>query len=136
MVVVRLINAIIATSIYLLLTPLILLAILFRKEQEHEYPRRKKEEREEPPFSLESVERRELLRKCAGKSMATLPVRGVQSQVRSRELVSSVAKAKDTLLSGELRKAQRAERTDAGLRRIRSNHVCNRKTATRKERVS
>lgn len=128
MAVVRLIGAIIATSIYICLTPVMLLWMIFQGDEKRVAYARKEKERTEPPFTLESDSRVKLFRECAGQSVATLSVRRVQSEVRGRKLVSSIAQTKDTLLPGKLRKAERGERTHASLRRIRSNAVRDRKT--------
>lgn len=125
--VVRLINAVIIGSLYIVFSPFMLLWLMFRRTTPHEYAR-KKETTEEPPFTLESAARVELFRKCVGKSVAALPVRRVRSKVGSGELVRPATQAEDSVLSGQLRQAQRAERTDASLRRVRSNGICNRKT--------
>lgn len=126
---VNLIKTIIATSIYLLVSPFLLIYLLILGEKnQHEYPRRKEETREEPPFALESAARGELFRKCVGKSMAAVPVRRVQSKVRSGKLVPSTSKAKDSTLPSKLWPIKREERTDASLRRVRTNSLRDRKT--------
>lgn len=126
---VNLIKTIIATSFYFVLSPFLLIYLLIRGEQPaHEYPRRKEETRAEPPFPLESLERSKLFRECVGKSVATVPVRRVQSSVRSGKLVSPTRKTKDSSLSGQLWPIKREERTDAGLRRVRTNSIRDRKT--------
>lgn len=123
-IVVNLIKTIIATSIYLLVSPFLLIYLLILGEKnQHEYPRRKEETREEPPFALESAARSELFRKCVGKSVAAVPVRRVQSKVRSGKLVSSASKTKDSTLPSKLWTTKRGERTDASLRRVRANPV-------------
>lgn len=128
MVVVNLISAIIATSLYMFLTPVLLAWMLVRDwsnlggTETHEYAR-KKEAREEPPFTLESAERVKLFRKCVGEPVATVPIRRVQSKERSGKLVSSIAQTEDTLLPSELRQTERGQRTHASLRRVRSNAV-------------
>lgn len=124
MVVVRLISAIMASSLYLALSPFLLIYLLIRGEQpQHEYARRKEETRAEPAFALESAARVELFRKCVGKSVAVVPVRRVQSTVRSGKLVPTAAQTKNTILHRQLRTDERGKRTDASLRRVRSNTV-------------
>lgn len=125
---VKLIAAIIATSIYICLTPFMLVWMMFQRDEERVAYARKEEERTEPPFTLESDSRVELFRKCVGQSVAAVPVRRVQSEVRSRELVSAIAQTEDTLFLGKLRKTERGERAHASLRRVRSNAVRDRKT--------
>lgn len=122
MVVVRLINAVIISSIYLLISPLLLARLLFWREEKHEYPREKKEATE-PPFPLESAARVELFRKCVGKSVATLPFRRMPKKVRSGELVSPITPTEDSVFSGKLWQVERHQRVDASLRRVRSKRV-------------
>ena len=121
--VLRIVAIPILASLYLLLTPVVLLVIMFSKDEEKYHA---KEASEESPKSLESSDRVELHGRPTDKPMATVSVHRSAEAKRRRELVSPSAEEEDSLLPRKLREnghGRQQQRPEASLRRIRTKSV-------------
>lgn len=110
-------------SIYLLLTPVVLLVIMFLREEEKYHA---KEASEESPQPLESSSGMELYGRPTNKPMATVSVYRSTETKRRRELVLPFTEEEDSLLPRKLREnghGRQQQRPEASLRRIRTKSV-------------
>lgn len=130
--VLRIVAIPILASLYLLLTPFVLLVIMFRREDtpcgrvKDEEKYHAKEASEESPKPLESSDRVELHGRPTDKPMATVSVHRSAEAKRRRELVSPSSEEEDSLLPRKLREnghGRQQQRPEASLRRIRTKSV-------------
>ena len=126
--VLRMLVSPILASLYLLLTPVLLLVMMFVKDDEEpKYDRNsKKEASEKQTEPLESARGVELHRRRPNKSVAVIPVHRSTEEERHRMLVSASAKEKDTVSDGVVRThgpRRQDEGLETGLRRVRSKSV-------------
>lgn len=121
--VLRIIAIPIWASLYLLLTPFMLLVIMFFKDEEKHHA---KEASEESPKSLESSGRMELHGGTPDKPVATVSVHRSTEAKRRRELVSPSSEEEDSLLPRKLWEngyGRQQQRPETSLRRIRTKSV-------------
>lgn len=122
-----LVNPILA-SIYLLLTPVLLLVIMFVKDDEEtKYDRNsKKEASEKQTEPLESARGVELHRRRPDESVATVSIHRGTEEERYRMLVHASTEEKNTVSDGVIRThgpRRQDEGPETGLRRVRSKSV-------------
>lgn len=113
----------ILASLYLLLTPIVLLVIMVCKDEEKYHA---KEASEESPKPLESSNGVELHRRPTDKPVAAVSVHRSTQAKRCGELVSSSSEEEDSLLPRKLREnghGRQQQRPEASLRRIRTKSV-------------
>lgn len=110
-------------SLFLLLTPFLLLASMFLKEEDESNEEEESEEQAQP---LESVDGMELHGRTPDQPMATVSVHRSAEAERRRELVSASAEEEDSLLPRKLREnghGRQQQRPEASIRRVRSQSV-------------